>query len=269
MCKQALKINKRASNLGSLAELGRLPLSITIIISSIKYFYRLLAAEPNSLLNCALRSQMSLNKNSGNTLTYPQVITNLLSELKFEHSITTFKELNLESSKNQIKTLGKSLLDKCTSHFKSRAMTKIKDYGNSDSKLAIYAKVKGEYAYETYLNTAGTFSSAITKFRLSAHNLPIERGRYMRPKLERKDRICKFCKIDMGDEIHALLMCNNTILSDLRNTFLPKISAEIPELNLLGDQERLFAILSGKNDLALPFVSQWLSRCDLVHKKHL
>ena len=38
------------------------------------------------------------------------------------------------------------------------------------------------------------------KFRISAHKLEIEKGRYIGLKVE--DRICQLCKDDIGDEVH-------------------------------------------------------------------
>ena len=49
VCKQALHINKKASNLGAKAELGRFPMAVTIITSVVKYFHRLKHAKANSL----------------------------------------------------------------------------------------------------------------------------------------------------------------------------------------------------------------------------
>lgn len=44
------------------------------------------------------------------------------------------------------------------------------------------------------------------KFRISAHPLNIERGRYSKPKTPREQRSCKFC-IQVGDEFHFILLC--------------------------------------------------------------
>ena len=48
-------------------------------------------------------------------------------------------------------------------------------------KLApIYSEVKKEYREESYISAVEYYKyrSAITKFRISAHNLPIEKGRW-------------------------------------------------------------------------------------------
>jgi hypothetical protein len=43
----------------------------------------------------------------------------------------------------------------------------------------------------------------LTKFRISAHNLNIEKGRYIGTKVE--DRICNLCKNNIEDEVHFLI----------------------------------------------------------------
>ena len=61
---------------------------------------------------------------------------------------------------------------------------------------------------------------ALSKFRISAHKLEIERGRYTVPKTPVCSRIRKQCNIGMvEDEIHFLLECpkysveRNTLIS--------------------------------------------------------
>ena len=78
-----------------------------------------------------------------------------------------------------------------------------------DNKLRIYKLFKDNFKFEDYL----TMSTAnqrriITKFRISAHKLEIERGRYFNVPVER--RICKICKLDIENEIHfswSVLFC--------------------------------------------------------------
>jgi hypothetical protein len=45
----------------------------------------------------------------------------------------------------------------------------------------------------------------MTKFRVSAHNLNIERGCYIGLKVE--ERLCKLCYTDIEDEEHFLINC--------------------------------------------------------------
>ena len=47
----------------------------------------------------------------------------------------------------------------------------------------------------------------IVKFRLSNHNLLIEKGRHTRPRLERNDRKCFICKEKIENEMHFITEC--------------------------------------------------------------
>ena len=60
------------------------------------------------------------------------------------------------------------------------------------------------------------FRQAITKFRISAHKFPIETGRY-----ENKaqcNRICPLCCEGIGNEIHYLNECNDSVIAETRET---------------------------------------------------
>jgi hypothetical protein len=49
--------------------------------------------------------------------------------------------------------------------------------------------------------------SLITKIRISAHQLAIETGRYMKHPLPVPERFCKNCKNKVEDEKHFILYC--------------------------------------------------------------
>ena len=64
--------------------------------------------------------------------------------------------------------------------------------------------------YESYINEVKYYKyrSAITKFQISAHSLPIERGRWM--SVHRNKRICPLCIGNvLGDEKHYIFHCTN------------------------------------------------------------
>ena len=84
----------------------------------------------------------------------------------------------------------------------------------------IYFKVKKEYREESYISGVEYYKyrSAITKFRISAHNLPIEKGRW--EGIDKTERKCKKCiNNDVGDEKHYILYCNAPDIAKLRTMF--------------------------------------------------
>ena len=62
---------------------------------------------------------------------------------------------------------------------------------NYSKRLLLYARYKHDFNFEKYLNfiSKNKYRVALTKFRLSSHDLAIERGRYQN--IERSERICR------------------------------------------------------------------------------
>ena len=95
----------------------------------------------------------------------------------------------------------------------------------STSKLKVLNLLKTLPGIEPYLTevTNSKHRSAMTKLRLSSHRLEIETGRYTKPKTDREERFCAFCKFKgkkvVEDEIHFLLAC--PMYDKIRENLLP------------------------------------------------
>ena len=96
-----------------------------------------------------------------------------------------------KSQKDIINSFGKMIKESCVTVYTGIVDNKLKATKTDPStKLGLYAHLKNDYKYESYLDSAHIHRNELSKFRLSSHWLPIERGRYVRPKLERSI-ICK------------------------------------------------------------------------------
>ena len=102
---------------------------------------------------------------------------------------------------------------------------------STSSKLQFYNSIKCTFAKEPYLNSIKSVHDrhSLTKFRISAHDLSIERGRYNNT--QREDRVCVWCKTSMGldiieDELHLLNTCD--LYSKHRTTLINHISEHFP-----------------------------------------
>ena len=75
------------------------------------------------------------------------------------------------------------------------------------SKLKTYQLLKTEIGLEPYLTVMNNTEDKkiLTKFRLSNHNLMIEKGRHQ--KINKNLRTCPFCPKHIEDELHFLLEC--------------------------------------------------------------
>ena len=101
---------------------------------------------------------------------------------------------------------------------------------NEETKLNIYSRIKTHYKYETYLNLH-PYNKIITEFRLSNHYLPIEKGRYVQPKLNRNQRLCTFCKSHVGDELHVLFECEHGTIKNINTTYHNEITKKKIQTN--------------------------------------
>jgi len=77
----------------------------------------------------------------------------------------------------------------------------------STGKLRTFRQVKYTFKYENYLDLPFHLRSAITRLRISNHNLKIETGRYNLPPLPVNERTCFNCPDKVEDELHFLFNC--------------------------------------------------------------
>jgi hypothetical protein len=75
-----------------------------------------------------------------------------------------------------------------------------------DNKKSNCKLFKNKFTFEPYLYW-GNYDKRrlITKFRISSHQLEIERERYRN--IPTSPRICKLCNLEVEDELHFLLEC--------------------------------------------------------------
>ena len=106
----------------------------------------------------------------------------------------------------------------------------------------------------------------ITKFRLSDHYLPIERGRYMKPKIPRHERTCTLCKLSVGDEIHALFLCKSDTLYDIRQIYMKQITDTSSQIFVLSDKDKLYYLLKGIDTEITPIFGKWLCEINKAHR---
>jgi len=76
-------------------------------------------------------------------------------------------------------------------------------------KAISFNKFKRNISLEPHLilQTNNKHRIALSRFRLSNHSLMIEKGRHTRPKIDRDERKCYFCKIEIENEQHFIINC--------------------------------------------------------------
>ncbi len=126
--------------------------------------------------------------------------------------------------------------------------------------ICTYGKFKRTLECEKYLQYVDNTSDRIslTRLRISAHSVRIERGRYERVDnkvLSAEDRICKYCNTgEIEDEHHFVINCK--LYDNLRSDLINRLSLS----NL--SKANLFRVLMSCNtkDTAVEF-SKYVNEC--------
>ena len=82
-------------------------------------------------------------------------------------------------------------------------------------------------------------------FRISCHDLEIERGRYIRPRKPPEKRICKLCKMHSETEMHFI--CDCTQYSDLREDLYKYVEVEDENFMNASSQDKFKYMMTTSN----------------------
>ena len=195
-CKRILDVHAKSTNLAVIAELGRYPIIIQISTLVIKYWLRINSSMNEKAARICVQSK------------YPILNSVILLEMcnfSFLKNAAIWKESDIN---NVAKSIKNDLCEKFTITWKDQ----IQQY----RKLQVFKLVKPSIQFEKYLSQVKIVKhhQAMTRFRISAHRLPIETGRYVN--IEHNLRLCPICNLhEVGDEYHYFLCCNNKKLEKL------------------------------------------------------
>ena len=185
-CRQILNVSNRVSKIGCRMELGREPLISRIYYSAINYYKYLKTLDNNNLAYYAM-NDMENNDYTGSWLT------------TFEHNIQLYNSKNINNLTKQ------ELYNSIRQYYINQWNENNK---RENSKLRTYNNFKNSLEQEEYIKVMNNKQhiKTIAKFRLSCHQLAIEKGRYTKPKTPVEDRLCTHCK-EIEDERHHLIHC--------------------------------------------------------------
>ena len=238
-CKSNLRV-KCNVNIAYRAELGRFPLTLDVNTQIIKYHDYL---DNLSLSRPILLDAVKCSKNLNNiswhkyseTLMYKNNVR--LENLQRTANNETNKKQKSESLKIK-KKLQKNYLE---FYYKEKLA--------SSEKITLYKHLDRNYSLAPYLSKIKNhkFRQALTKMRISAHNLEIETGRYTKP--TREERLCKLCSLEFEDEMHFIMSCPK--LSKRRTTFDKIIIDMISEWNDHDNLTKCFIIINPSEKIAV------------------
>ena len=211
---------KKSTNLSALyCELGRKPLIVFRKIRILKYWSKIIHTDNDLLKGIYSMLFNDTNNNityNGNNWAFQ--VKSLLDNLGFSYVWNKQDILGnipfTEIKQRIIDTVNQDLFMSI----------------NTSTKLQSYCIFKVDTEYESYLNFVcpNKCKYALSKFRLSSHNLAIETDRYYG--IPREQRLCVCCNMrTIENEFHFLLVCPS--YSDIRRKYLPPYFCNWPTIN--------------------------------------
>ena len=196
--KRILGVKMSTNNMALNSETGRFPLFLDRYVRIVKYWLKIAKSDYN---NCIVKSVYftlteGLEKNE-NIVKWASKVKTLLQRTGF-YDVWLFPD--------------SVVLTKFVPILKMRVRDQYINEWNQkvslSTSLQLYKEIKSTIDICSYLNklTNIKYRKAISKIRLSSHNLNIEIGRHRQ--IERNNRKCPFCDLnELEDEYHFILIC--------------------------------------------------------------
>ena len=119
-------------------------------------------------------------------------------------------------------------------------------------------KFKSNYNSEINASSVKNIKHKIglCRFRVSSHNLMIEKGRHFRPKIERQERKCPCCELNVEDECHFLTEC--PIYATERNELFTTIRESSCHFDNMTNVQKFIFIMSNEDEIILKKVAKFI-----------
>ena len=133
---------------------------------------------------------------------------------------------------------------------------------HSDKKLSCYVSLKQSFGLEKYLNLLKNFEQRrnFTRFRISAHRLNIERGRYQG--IPRESRHCMRCNSGvLDDEKHFLLTCSYN--KEDRDVLQELVNEVCKNFCTMNNDQKLFWLMTNEDHRVLQQISKMISQASI------
>ena len=253
--KYILGVHKKSVNDAVLGETGRYPLYINIVTHCTKYFSRLIEADQSTLLFAAFQESCTLSENNK---------PSWMSSIKF-----LFNKLKIEQHQHYLGNLFNTVKSRAIEDYRINWSKRLEKSKNENTgKLRTYATFKTHFCFEPYLTIIKDpyIKSLVTKFRISAHKLEIETGRYTNVAVE--NRICKCCALQhVENEQHFLLKC--PLYAMPRTVYLSTVSSIVKHFDDLTLHDQFVYLMSSENDEIISATGNFIHQCNSLRLKHL
>ena len=215
-CRYVLGVPSHTPTAAVLAETGRYPMYVHYHRRCVKFWLKLLSMPDTRYPKACYNMLLSLDQVGRNT--WAGSVRQLLCTYGFQDVWEAQSVENINVFLREFTNRVKSAYDSEWEHTVAQS-----------SKLTLFRSLKPDgIVRESYLRnvTLKVYRSGLTKFRCSAHELRIEKGRHSNELLA--DRVCRLCLKHTGnyvleDEFHFLMCC--PLYENLRGQYLFELTA--------------------------------------------
>ena len=252
-CKYILGVHKKSSNFAITSELARYLIQVNILLSSLSYWHRL-ETTSSELLMDALACSKTLHNEGFNT--WFSSISNVCKLLNVSVTTEMLSDMSFKSFKKNIKNVILAKFKIFRDDFRAN---------NMDGKLRTYFSFKEHFEFEQYLNIIKNFDKrrSLTKFRISAHRLKIERGRFSKPPIPVENRFCDYCVSEIEDEFHFLIKCSK--YNSPRNKLFSVVQINCRNFCSLEDKVKFNWLLTNSDKNVIIELSNFLFESFALH----
>ena len=188
--KRALGVKKQTSNLAIYGETGSFPLELRQMELQLRYWSRLAATNPDDPLYHVYHQLLRLHKVGIKTW-----CDNIKHSLEFLGLTNVWSMYINGTPFEQILPLVSNVKRAMENKYKH---TWLGEINNSEKNpvLRTFRLFKSEHGFENYLLCPNyRIRKILTKFRVSSHDLQIEKGRHVKPIIPHYLRLCRFCSV--------------------------------------------------------------------------
>ena len=253
-CKYIIGLPRRASNFAVKAELGRSPIFTFICSQALRYCIKIMNTDQDRILSSAFNSELEIHRNGGTS--WVSFIVKLLELNQAPTAWASNAETNLSDITPHLKTFSSNCKNTITQLYVNFSRDSVGEH----SKLRTYITFKNDFEMERYLHVEdipNKMRRLFCSFRVSCHDLEIERGRYGRtPKLP-EQRICKICNLQPETEEHFVLFCPGFM--SFRRKMFEKIAQFENNILSVPHNDRFVFLMSNKNPDIIKTVMVYLN----------
>ena len=258
-CRTILSLSKKASRLAVLSELGRYPVFLNAVSAAISYEWHLRHRAPSDSLASLALSEMDSLSDSG----HDSWLARVKSICKLLNIKTLHSQLSHDSVRGQLKQI---LRSKFEIFWKDELNDpKLGVDNKSHNKLRFYSQFKSCFKIENYVENVRNRNQRcwLSRLRISAHHLAIEKLRYSRPPIPPELRFCDYCGGGpqnlpkyQDSETHFLMECK--FFEFKRACFLKRLECFVPNLNTLSAENQVKTMLCPTSPQAAKLINKFI-----------